>query len=225
MSIPNFNKASLRSSATTIDPDDVLTLGPLDSLSVGLSWDASSNEQSGLAGKAAKRLGCDLDAGVTILQGGEPVLMAWMDNLDPAKDRSIIHTGDNTTGAGEGDDETLEIATFGGIATEFDSLVFFAANYKKTSLARRMANKGKESIGFHAAENVKMTLYTASDGDHQAFSIRPSLLTDDNVCLIARADRVTKGDPNSDWSIRRINKMVTIPKGDKRALLRSAIAA
>lgn len=225
MSTPNFNKAAMRSSAVTIDPDDVLTMGPFDSLSVGLSWDASANEQSGLAGKAAKRLGCDLDAGVTILQGGEPVLMAWMDNLDPVKDRSVIHTGDNTTGAGEGDDETLEIATFGAIPAEFDSLIFFAANYKKDSFARRMANKGKESVGFHGADNVKMTLYTASGDDHQAFSIRPSLLTDDNVCLIARADRATKGDQNSDWEIRRISKMTTVPKGDKRALLRAAMAA
>lgn len=221
----NFDKDALRRSAATIEDGDVLTMGPNDALSAGLSWDASSGAQSGTVGKISKRLGCDLDAGATLLQGGEPVLMAWMDNLDPAKDRSVIHTGDNTTGAGEGDDETLEIQRFGGVAAEFDSVVFFAVNFKKDSMAKKLANKGKESIGFHAADNVKMTLYTSSDGDHQAFVIRPSLLDDSNVCLIARADRVTKGDPNSNWTIRRINKMTNVPKGDKRALLRAAISA
>jgi len=222
-----FNKDALRRSAETIDEGDVLTLGPNDGMAAGVSWDVSSREMSGARGKASKRIGCDLDAGATLLQNGEPVLMAWMDNLDPAKDRSITHTGDNTTGDGEGDDETVEIPRFGDIAPEFDEVIFFVANFKPTKLTAKLLTGGKEDIGFHGAENVKMTLYThdAATNEHGAFSIRPSLLNDDNVCLVARASRVTKGDRNSSWEIRRIGKMTRVPKGDKRALLRAAIAA
>lgn len=221
----NFDKAALSRSAVPIDEGDVLTLGPNDALSVGLSWDASDRELGGARGKASKRIGCDLDAGATLLQGGEPVQMAWMSNLDPANDRSVLHTGDNTTGAGAGDDETVEIARFGAISAEYDSLVFFVANFKKTKLATKVITGGVEDMGFHSAENVKMTLYTSSDGDHQAFVIRPSLLDDSNVCLIARADRVDKGNVNSNWKIRRISKMTSVPKGNKKALLRAAIVA
>jgi tellurium resistance protein TerZ len=224
--LPNFDKDALRASAVTIEDGQTLTLGPQDSMAVGLAWDASDRELSGTRGKASKRLGCDLDAGATLLQGGQPVQMAWMGSLDPCKNRSVLHTGDNTTGAGDGDDETVEIQKFGDIGAEYDSLVFFVANYKKPKALTKFVTGGDDP-GFHGAENVKMTLYThdAATGEQQAFVIRPSLLDDSNVCLIARADRITKGNTGSDWSVRRISKMTTITKGDKKALLKAAIKA
>lgn len=67
---------------------------------VGLSWDAANGGQS-----------LDLDASAFILSQDKLISnghFVYFNNLK-APDGSVIHTGDNLTGAGDGDDESLLI--------------------------------------------------------------------------------------------------------------------
>lgn len=76
--------------------------GQLSKVSVGLGWDERST--SGAA--------FDLDASAFALDGSGKVAgdkwFVFYGNLQ-SPDGSIVHTGDNLTGAGEGDDESINI--------------------------------------------------------------------------------------------------------------------
>lgn len=72
---------------------------------MGLGWDAKKT--SGLFGFFKADQEIDLDASCVVFdQAGNPVDSIWFRQL-VSKDGSIRHTGDNRTGAGEGDDEQI----------------------------------------------------------------------------------------------------------------------
>jgi tellurium resistance protein TerD len=70
---------------------------------VGLGWDSNSS---------ASGEGFDMDASVFILGDNGKLLsdhhFIFYNNLK-SPDQSVIHSGDNTTGAGDGDDEQIQI--------------------------------------------------------------------------------------------------------------------
>ena len=70
---------------------------------VGLGWDANAS---------ATGQGFDLDASVFVLGENKKILtedyFIFYNNLK-SPDGSVEHTGDNTTGAGDGDDESVKI--------------------------------------------------------------------------------------------------------------------
>ena len=78
--------------------------GELTRVRMGLGWDAI--EKKGLFGrKKAKDI--DLDASCVVLDEARNELDAvWFKKLR-SSDGSIVHTGDNLTGEGEGDDESI----------------------------------------------------------------------------------------------------------------------
>ncbi|MDX6704804.1 MAG: hypothetical protein QOI48_650 [Solirubrobacteraceae bacterium] len=70
----------------------------LTKVTMGLGWDPATS-----GGRI------DLDASCVMLDGGgEKVEAVWFMHLK-SKDGSIVHSGDNTTGKGEGDDETIHV--------------------------------------------------------------------------------------------------------------------
>ncbi|MGE8408494.1 MAG: TerD family protein [Pseudomonas sp.] len=81
----------------------------LTSVSLGLGWDPVKP-----TGFFSKLLGggndsIDLDASCIVLDGGlNPVDVVWFRQLQ-SKDGSIRHSGDNLTGEGDGDDETINV--------------------------------------------------------------------------------------------------------------------
>ena len=82
--------------------------GGITSLSLGLGWDPASS-----GGFLSKMLGSsgqiDLDASCIVLDSGlRPVDLVWFRQLK-SKDGSIEHSGDNLTGEGDGDDETIHV--------------------------------------------------------------------------------------------------------------------
>jgi tellurium resistance protein TerZ len=78
--------------------------GELTRVKMGLGWDAI--ERKGRFGRS-KRADVDLDASCVLLDGeGNIVDAVWFRQLN-SKDGSISHTGDNLTGAGDGDDESI----------------------------------------------------------------------------------------------------------------------
>ena len=79
--------------------------GTLTRVRMGLGWDAM--KKKGLFGSRAQTI--DLDASALLFDaGGNLVDQVWFQQLQ-SKDGSVQHTGDNLTGAGEGDDESIRV--------------------------------------------------------------------------------------------------------------------
>ncbi|NDK88358.1 stress protein [Gordonia desulfuricans] len=70
---------------------------PLTDITMGLGWDPARGGR------------IDLDASVLMYSGGECVEIVCFYHLR-SQDGSIVHSGDNLTGRGDGDDETISLA-------------------------------------------------------------------------------------------------------------------
>lgn len=80
--------------------------GTLTRVKMGLGWDAVVKK--GLFGKG-KAQTIDLDASCLLFDAsGNHIDSVWFKQLR-SKDGSILHTGDNLTGEGEGDDEVINV--------------------------------------------------------------------------------------------------------------------
>lgn len=80
--------------------------GSLTQVRMGLGWDATKTK--GFFGKA-KEQSIDLDASCLLFDAaGSLVDQVWFAQL-VSKDGSVQHTGDNRSGAGDGDDESIVV--------------------------------------------------------------------------------------------------------------------
>jgi stress response protein SCP2 len=186
--------------------DDPADLGGVTHLSIGVSWDPTVGASGGLLGKLRQKAGTDLDLIAIAMQGAEPVRLAGLDSPDPLGNGSLMHSGDNQTGHGDGDDETVTVE-FARVPSNITAIVFIAAAYKKRS-------------SFQSARNISFKVYDATGGSSQQVAdIWPSLLTDDNGCAVAKAVRDGAG-----WKLQVINETGKIKQGDERALMRFAVS-
>lgn len=175
-------------------------------LSIGASWDATAGSSGKLAGVVRRKVGTDLDLIAIAMQGQEPVRLAGLDSLDPLGNGSLVHSGDNQTGHGDGDDEVVTV-DFARIPGNITSIVFVAAAFKKGS-------------SFQKARNISFKIYDSTGGSSQQVAdIWPSLLTQDNGCAVAKAIRA-----GSVWKLEVINVTGKIKPGDEQALMRFAIS-
>jgi tellurium resistance protein TerZ len=97
--------------------------GSLTRVTMGLGWDVRKSK--GLFGIFGGGGGgdIDLDASCLLFDGNRQVVDAvWFQQLR-SKEGSIIHTGDNRTGAGDGDDEQI-IVDLVALPREVTTLVF-----------------------------------------------------------------------------------------------------
>ncbi|WP_069174202.1 TerD family protein [Streptomyces griseus] len=173
-------------------------------MSIGVSWDPTAGSSGGVMGKFRRKKGTDLDLIAIAMHNGDPVRLAGLDSLDPMGNGSLIHSGDNQTGHGDGDDETVTVE-FARIPAHVTSIVFIATAYKKGS-------------SFQQARNISFKVYDATGGSSQQVAdIWPSLLTSDNGCAVAKAMRA--GD---SWKLEVINQTGKIKQGDEHALMRFA---
>ncbi len=175
-------------------------------LSIGVSWDPTVGSSGGLMGKLRQKKGTDLDLIAIAMQGADPVRLAGLDSLDPLGNGSLVHSGDNQTGKGDGDDETVTV-DFARVPTNITSIVFIAAAYKKGS-------------SFQSARNISFKVYDATGGSSQQVAdIWPSLLSNDNGCAVAKAIRV-----GGSWKLEVINETGKIKQGTEQALMRFAVS-
>lgn len=181
---------------------------------LGAAWDASTRGHGGLMGKLSQKAGADLDALAILMQDGQPVLMAGLDVTDPLDNASVVHSGDNQTGKGDGDDETIDFH-LDRIDSDIEAIILVVSAFKER-------NKKMGDAGFGGANKVQFKFYDMdASATEPAFRIRPSLLGNENTCLLGRLDRKGPGE----WTLRKINQMVHVRHGDRSALLRSAINA
>ena len=95
--------------------------GALSRVTMGLGWDVAKS--GGFFGFGAKSEAVDLDASVVMFDdANRPVDVVWFRQLK-SKDGSITHTGDNRTGAGDGDDEQI-VVDLRTVPASVRSLVF-----------------------------------------------------------------------------------------------------
>src|SRR3954463_16546113 len=93
--------------------------GSLSRVRMGLGWDAA--EKKGFFGR--KKQDIDLDASALLFNGqGQLLDQVWFAQLE-SKDGSVQHTGDNRTGAGEGDDESIRVH-LDGVPSVVQTIVF-----------------------------------------------------------------------------------------------------
>ncbi|MEU1530301.1 TerD family protein [Streptomyces fagopyri] len=174
-------------------------------LSIGVSWDPTAGSSGGLMGKLRRQAGTDLDLIAIAMQGSDPVRLAGLDSLDPLGNGSLVHSGDNQTGRGEGDDETVTVE-FARVPANVTSIVFVAAAFKKGS-------------SFQKARNISIKVYDATGGStQQVADIWPSLLSNDNGCAVAKAIRA-----GGVWKLEVINQTGRIKQADERDLMRFAV--
>ena len=93
--------------------------GTLSKVRMGLGWDAM--RKKGLFGSRSQSI--DLDASALLFDAaGNLVDQVWFQQLT-SKDGSVQHTGDNLTGEGEGDDESIRVH-LDGVNAAVQSIVF-----------------------------------------------------------------------------------------------------
>jgi tellurium resistance protein TerZ len=174
-------------------------------MAVGVSWDPTSGAKGGAEGWLRRKRGTDLDLIAVLLAKGDPKRLAGLDSLDPLQNGAVSHSGDNQTGHGAGDDETVTVDFAGVNGTPVDSIVFVAAAFKKGS-------------DFSKARNISFKVYDSTGGQAaQVADIWPSLSGRHNVNAVAKATRT--GDT---WTLQVLDESGTIRQGDEQSLLNFA---
>jgi tellurium resistance protein TerZ len=106
--------------------------GALSRVTMGLGWDVAKS--GGFFGFGAKSQAVDLDASVVMFdEENRPVDVVWFRQLK-SRDGSITHTGDNRTGAGDGDDEQI-VVDLRTVPASVKSLVFTVNSFTGQNFA------------------------------------------------------------------------------------------
>ena len=108
--------------------------GALTNIRLGLGWDSAAPVKRGLFG-SKKAAEVDLDASAIFFDASGKVLdTVWFQQL-ASKDGSTKHTGDNLTGAGDGDDETINV-DLSRLPASVQTLVFTVNSFQGDSFDR-----------------------------------------------------------------------------------------
>lgn len=198
----------------TITPDDGWSpLDEVEILEMGLGWDKSTGGKGGVLGWLNNKAGSDLDGVGTFYAGNKPVKYLGWDELDSFANEgsaagAATHTGDNQTGEGAGDDETLKLE-FAKIPVRITDIVLNAAAFKRGSDMKR-------------AKNITVTLYNSSGGEKVPVAwIEPSLYKPKNTIAVAHIRRKRGVDnkvvtgAGAGWEIKVVDKSVDVKQGDR----------
>jgi len=98
---------------------------------MGLGWDVAKGGFLGFGGGGD----IDLDASALMFDAsGNLVDTVWFRQLQ-SRDRSVQHTGDNLTGAGDGDDEVIKV-DLTRVPANVQSIVFTVSSYRGQTFAK-----------------------------------------------------------------------------------------
>lgn len=81
--------------------------GTLRNVAMGTGWDGVK-KKGGIFGFGGGQVDIDLDASALVYRGKSQVDQIWFQQLS-SSDGNIVHSGDNRTGDGDGDDETISV--------------------------------------------------------------------------------------------------------------------
>lgn len=182
----------------SLDKGDATQTLTLTQMAVGAEWDAQGAKNA-LLNRLKQKKGADLDLIAVLFQRGRAVRYAGWQNLNPLKDGTVTHTGDNKTGAGDGDDEKVE-ANLALVPLEVDKILYVIGTKEK--------NFGK-------ATNVSFNMYDTSTGNEEklAPSIWPELGKDHNAVAVCSVERAGVA-----WNFRLLEKFAKIEFSEKGLL-------
>jgi tellurium resistance protein TerZ len=140
--------------------------GNLSKVRMGLGWDSAAPVKRGLfsRGKAAE---VDLDASAIFFDAAGKVLdTVWFQQLN-SNDGSTRHTGDNLTGAGDGDDETI-LVDLTKVSPAVSHIVFVISSYSQQTFDL-VENAFSRLVDDSSAGTPEVARYQLTDsGPHTA---------------------------------------------------------
>ena len=156
----------------------------LTNITMGLGWDPVKTK--GIFGFGSKNQEVDLDASCILFDDqGRQTDAAWFRQLK-SRDGSIVHTGDNRTGAGDGDDEQITV-DLARVPANVKSLVFTVNSFTGQN--------------FSQVENATCRIVNASNNQEVArFNL--STLGSHNAQIMAKLYR--HGD---EWKMHAIGEI------------------
>jgi tellurium resistance protein TerZ len=127
-------------------------------ITLGIGWD--KERTAGAMGTGAPDV--DLDATAVQFAGDQLFDLAFYNNLS-TRDGSVVHLGDNLTGAGEGDDEQITV-DLGRVHGPVDTIVLMVSSYHGHTLewvnrayCRISDESGQELARFRITGGVPQT--------------------------------------------------------------------
>jgi stress response protein SCP2 len=199
---------------------------PLDGVAklvFGAAWDRKTAKQSGFARKLALKTGgkislgggqkdIDLDLALVLYRDGQPKRIVIGHNMDPVNG-SAVHSGDNQTGEGDGDDES--------IALDFTKLPAWVTEWAVAVFAYKLGTN------FDQAQNVSLNVYDASGSGAPVLldELMPTLGSGATACVVAsgKINRNAAGDPTEGWTTTFVDKSGRLSaQGDDNAVLNFA---
>lgn len=166
------------------------------SLQMGAGWQTSQGKKV-LGFRRAKSVDLDLDA--IALENGVPKRICWFNNEDAFEDGSLVSLGDNQTGKGKGDDETI-VASLDRIPRNIDTIVFIVAAYK-------------EGVTFSDVEGIDLNVYNGANGNKLG-SFMVDISSRHNAIVACKATRGSDG-----WEITVVNETGNARSRDQLLLL------
>ena len=123
---------------------------------VGLGWDLRTTTGTDF----------DLDASAMVLDGSGKIItdqhFVFFNNLR-TPDGAVEHTGDNTTGAGEGDDEQINVK-LSGIAPDVDKIAFAVTIHEAEARSQTFGQVRNSFIRVvNSANNTEIARYDLSE--------------------------------------------------------------
>jgi len=140
--------------------------GNLTKVRMGLGWDSVAPTKRGLFGRS-KAAEVDLDASAIFFDASGKVLdTVWFQQLK-SKDGSTTHTGDNLTGAGDGDDETI-LVDLTKVSSTVSQIVFVISSYSQQTFDL-VENAFSRLVDDSSAGSPEVARYQLTDsGPHTA---------------------------------------------------------
>lgn len=141
--------------------------GALTRIRLGLGWDGVAPVKRGFFGRAQSAPDIDLDASAIFFDASGKVLdTIWFQQL-ASKDGSAKHTGDNLTGAGDGDDETI-LVDLSKVSPAVQQIVFVISSYSRQTFDT-VQNAFSRIVDDSTAGSPEVARYQLTDsGSHTA---------------------------------------------------------
>jgi len=137
--------------------------GGLTKIVMGLGWDAKKTKS--FFGMGSKEQDIDLDASCVLFDADKTPLEAVFFGQLNSSDGSIVHTGDNRTGAGDGDDEQI-IVDLSRVPSNVKFIIFIVNSFTGQNFSE-IENAFCRVV--NAANNQELARYNLScTGNHTA---------------------------------------------------------
>ena len=135
-------------------------------INLGVGWDVAKSK--GFLGFGASSASIDLDASCLMFDAqGQLFDNVWFVQLK-SKDGSIVHSGDNRTGEGDGDDETISV-DLSRVPSAVKSLIFTVSSFRGQTFDK--VNNAYCRL-VNAANNQEVARYNLScQGSHTALIV------------------------------------------------------